>query len=166
MHFFMDMHTMRYREEPAAKPQRENGKSLSYAAVIADSCAPQQPAGNQPTSAEPTESAPAEEGNASGRTDSAAPAVGAEAGAAADAKSGNSRQSKSGLRQPLVWLDLEMTGASMFLSHFHHFCHALHISHMYGGDLGQQNRLAQMMGDHVHFNTKTSFAALYSSILF
>ncbi|CAL8462003.1 g1534 [Coccomyxa elongata] len=101
------------REEPAAKPQRKNGKSLSYAAVIADSCAPQQPAGNQPTSAEPALSAPAEEGSASGSTNSAAPSAGAEAGAAADAKSGNSRQKKSGLRQPLVWLDLEMTGLDL-----------------------------------------------------
>lgn len=128
-----DMRTTMCREEPSAKSQRENGKSLSYAAVIADGSAPQQPAGEQATSAEPALSRPAEEGNASRSTRSTAaqPSVVAE-GAAADAKGGNSRQSKSGLRQPLVWLDLEMTGASIFLSYFHRFANVLHVSYIYG----------------------------------
>ena len=115
------------REEAAKAVPGENGEAgsaLSYAAVTADSRAPQQ-LPEQLTEAGPPVPEPAVQNSAEAASaaialeredaspavvvDRAAPEIEVK-GCQLLLKKGSSRQNKSGLRQPLVWLDLEMTG--------------------------------------------------------
>ena len=112
-----------HREDAPKGVPKENGKAgsagsaLSYAAIAADSTAAQQPPDTSAASeaSQAAEQPAANEASApiAAAKEEETPSVAAGASAATEHKSSGSRQSKSGLRQPLVWLDLEMTGGSL-----------------------------------------------------
>lgn len=123
---------LRCREEASKAVPGERGKAgaaLSYAAITADSSAslqlPQQLLPEQLTEAgscqpEPAAQTSAEEASPpnAGEGEDAAAAVVADPSASeikvissqSSLVKGRNKQNKSGLKQPLVWLDLEMTG--------------------------------------------------------